>query len=58
MHADFSDIPSVGRLEYQYLDPERWRNNYPNPAFDQRTLGDCYWAAKKLMAFSDEASAP
>ncbi len=55
MHADFPDIPSVGRLEYRYFDPERWRNNYPNPAFDQRTLGDCYWAAKKVMAFRNEA---
>jgi hypothetical protein len=55
MHADFPDIRSVGSFESKYFDPERWRNNYPNPAFDQRTLGDCYWAAKKLMAFSDEA---
>ena len=41
-----------GHLEYETFDPEHWRNNYPNPAFDLRTPGDTYWAAKKVMAIS------
>ena len=54
MRADYPDIPEVGRLEYQTFDPERWHGNYPNPAFELHNPGDAYWAAKKLMAFSDE----
>ena len=55
MRADYPHIPEVGHLEYETFDPENWRNNYPNPAFDLRTPGDTYWAAKKVMSFSDEA---
>jgi hypothetical protein len=55
MRADYPDLPEVGHFEYGTFEPERWRNNYPNPAFDQRTPGDTYWAAKKVMAFSDDA---
>src|SRR5262249_24588700 len=55
MRANYPDIPEVGHLEYETFNPEHWRNNYPNPAFDLRTPGDTFWAAKKVMAFSDEA---
>jgi hypothetical protein len=55
MRADYPHIPEVGHLEYETFDPENWRNNYPNPAFVLRTPGDTYWAAKKVMAFSDQA---
>jgi len=55
MRADYPDLPEVGHLEYETFDPETWKNNYPNPAFDLRTPGDNYWAAKKVMAFSDDA---
>jgi hypothetical protein len=55
MRADYPDLPAAGHLEYQTFDPEHWKNNYPNPAFDLRTPGDTYWAAKKVMQFSDEA---
>lgn len=55
MRADYPHLPEVGHFEYETFDPEHWRNNYPNPAFDQRTPGDTYWAAKKVMAFGDDA---
>jgi hypothetical protein len=54
MRADYPHLPEVGHLEYKTFDPEEWRNNYPNPAFDQRTPADTYWAAKKVMAFRDD----
>jgi hypothetical protein len=54
MRAHYPHLPEAGHLEYATFDPENWRNNYPNPAFDQRTPGDTYWAAKKVMAFRDE----
>jgi hypothetical protein len=55
MRADYPHLPEVGHLEYDTFDPEHWRNNYPNPAFELRTPGDTFWAAKKVMAFTDEA---
>jgi len=55
MTAHYPDIPAIGNFEYRTFDPEHWRTNFPNPAFDLRTPGDTYWAAKKLMALSDEA---
>jgi len=55
MRADYPDMPEVGRLEYETFDPEHWRSNYRNPAFELHNPVDAYWAAKKVMAFSDEA---
>jgi hypothetical protein len=55
MRAHYPDLPEAGHLEYKTFDPENWKNNYPNPAFDLRTPGDTYWAAKKVMQFSDDA---
>jgi hypothetical protein len=51
--ADYPDIPAVGRFEADAFNPETWIPNYPNPAFDQRTPEDEYWAAKIVMSFSD-----
>ncbi len=55
MRADYPHLPELGHLEYKTFDPEHWRNNYPNPAFELHNPGDAFWAAKKVMAFSDEA---
>lgn len=52
--AEFPEIPGVGNLEYRLFDPLRWKPNYPNPAFDHRLPDDAFWAAKKVMAFTDE----
>ena len=53
--AHFPDIPAIGNFDYRTFDPLRWHSNYQNPAFDLRTPGDIYWAAKKVMAFDDAA---
>src|SRR5262249_6557984 len=55
MRADYPHLPEAGHFDYETFDPEHWRNNYPNPAFDLRTPEDNFWAAKKVMAFSDAA---
>jgi hypothetical protein len=52
--ASFPRIAGVGNLEYEVFDPERWKSNYPNPAFERRLPDDAFWAAKKVMALSDE----
>ena len=47
--------PALGLIEYPSFEPEQWKPNYPNPAFQNRLPGDEFWAAKKVMAFSDAA---
>ena len=53
--AHYPHLPEIGNFDYRTFEPLNWHENYPNPAFDLRTPGDIYWAAKKVMAFSDEA---
>ncbi len=55
MRVHYPDLPEAGHFQYEDFDPERWTGNYPNPAFELRTPGDKYWAAKKVMAFHDDA---
>jgi hypothetical protein len=45
---------AIGRFEATLFDPEKWTSNYPNPAFLNRRADDEFWAAKKVMAFTDD----
>ena len=54
MRAEYPDLPAAGNLESQLFDPEKWKNNYPNPAFQNLLPDDAFWATKKVMAFTDE----
>ncbi len=47
-------IRGVGRFQAESFHPEAWTSNYPNPAFLRRQPDDEYWAAKQVMAFTDE----
>ena len=51
---DYPEIKAVGRFSADLFDPETWKSNYPNPAFLSRQPGDEYWAAKLVMAFTDD----
>jgi hypothetical protein len=51
----YTVYPEVGRLESDFFDPERWRPEYPNPAFERMQPQDAFWAARILSRFSDEA---
>jgi len=46
--------PAVGRFTAETFEPADWKPSYPNPAFDNRTIEDCFWAAKQVMAFTDQ----
>ncbi|MGA2607927.1 MAG: hypothetical protein ABSH01_10795 [Terriglobia bacterium] len=52
--ANYGSLNAVGRFESHVFDPEKWKSNYPNPAFLRRLTDDEYWAAKQVMAFTDE----
>lgn len=51
----YKKIPAVGRFEHELYRPDEWKPEYRNPAFSNRLPDDTFWAAKKLMRFSDEA---
>src|SRR6185436_6551548 len=46
-------IPALGFIEADAFDPEGWRPDYPNPAFDERTERDMVWGAKIVAGFTD-----
>lgn len=47
--------PAVGNIEAAYFWPERWKPEYPNPAFENARADDLFWAARRVMAVPDEA---
>jgi hypothetical protein len=47
-------LPSVGNFTAEAFDPLKWKENYPNPAFRSMLPADAYWAAKKVMMFTDD----
>jgi hypothetical protein len=51
----WEDARSVGRFEGDFFDPVKWRPEYPNPAFNNMTPDDAFWAARLVSKFSDEA---
>jgi hypothetical protein len=52
--ARFPKLPAVGNFESQLFDPDRWKPDFPNPAFLSRLPDDDFWAAKQVMAFTDD----
>ena len=55
MRDKYIKHPALGMIEQGSFEPEEWKPNYPNPAFQNRLPDDEFWAAKKVMAFTDEA---
>ncbi len=52
--ANYPPYPSVGRFEYEKFAPETWTPEYYNPAFANLLPPDAFWAARQVLAFSDE----
>lgn len=53
-HAKYPAIPAAGRFEYEVFDPEHWVGDYPNTAFRNESPADRAWAARKIVAFTDD----
>jgi hypothetical protein len=54
MLVDYPEHRGVGRFEAEKFDPEQWRPRVPNPAYLRSRADDTFWAARKLMALSDD----
>jgi len=52
--AKYEKHPSIGLMEGDVFDPEKWVPEYPNPAFQNRLPDDEFWAAKQVMAMTDD----
>jgi hypothetical protein len=52
--ADYPGIRSVGHFSADRFDPSEWKPRVPNPAFIRARPDDTFWAARRVMAFTDE----
>lgn len=52
--VDYPDFPSVGHFSADRFDPPQWKPRVPNPAFRRARPDDTFWAARRVMAFTDE----
>jgi hypothetical protein len=53
-HFEYPDYPAIGRFEGDFFHPEKWRPEYPNPAFERMLPEDAFWAVRIILRFSDE----
>jgi hypothetical protein len=51
----YPSFPEVGNFESDFFDPDRWKPEYPNPAFERMRPEDAFWAARIVSRFSTEA---
>jgi hypothetical protein len=52
--ADYEDYPAIGRFEGDEFDPATWKPRAPTAAYIEMRDDDAFWAARRVMAFSDE----
>lgn len=54
-HVKYPEHPGVGRFEADYFQPQDWKPEYPNPAFERMLPEDAFWAVRILMRLNEEA---
>jgi len=54
MKARYPKLREVGSFEASTFDPEEWTTNHSIAPFANRLPDDALWAAKRVMAFTDE----
>lgn len=53
---DYPDVPpAVGRFESTHFEPEKWKPEYPIPAFERMRPEDAFWAARIIARFDEPA---
>jgi hypothetical protein len=52
--ASFDERPEIGRFEGDAFDPERWQARVPVAAVLRARDDDTFWAALRVVAFTDE----
>ena len=54
MRANYPGLPAVGRFDSETFEPDKWSPVYDVAPFANRLPDDTFWAARQVMAFSDE----
>jgi hypothetical protein len=52
--AHYQHHEAIGRFEGETFDPAEWKPRVPTAAFLHARADDNFWAARRVMAFSDE----
>jgi hypothetical protein len=52
--ARYPENPSLGKVEAEFFEPQNWKTEYPQPAFDLMDDADAFWAARIAARFSNE----
>jgi hypothetical protein len=52
--VNYTENPAIGRFEGVEFDPPKWKPRIPTAAFVRARADDNFWAARRVMAFSDE----
>jgi hypothetical protein len=50
----YTEYPSIGRFEGDRFDPRAWKPQSPTIAYMEMRDDDAFWAAQRVMAFSDD----
>jgi hypothetical protein len=50
----YEQYDAIGRFEGEAFDPVNWKPRVPTAAFLRARVDDTFWAARRVMAFSDE----
>jgi hypothetical protein len=51
---DYVEYPSTGKFEGDRFDPRNWRPQIPMPAYVELRDDDAFWAARRVVAFTDD----
>jgi hypothetical protein len=51
---DYVEYPSIGKFEGDRFDPRAWRPQIPTPAYIEMRDDDAFWAARRVLAFTDD----
>ncbi len=51
---DYVEYPSIGKFEGDRFDPREWRPQIPTPAYVELRDDDAFWAARRVVAFTDD----
>lgn len=54
-YVDYPDYPSIGRFEGDFFEPQKWKPEYPNPAFQRMLADDGLWAARIVYRLDEQA---
>jgi hypothetical protein len=54
MRAHYPNLRGVGHFDAKTFEPTRWTTNYELPPFANRLPDDDFWAAKQVLAFTDD----